>query len=123
MEYGANILSKQPADWQVVKGSMTSANITLLESGRASIKLVASDIKSIPESMLLYLLVEPFTDTYEPSAYAGLDVVTEDGNVTHYMVPIVDTGNGVCSVEIPTTKTSYKALTFYITSALSLIHI
>lgn len=121
MEYGANILSKQPADWQVVKGSMTSANITLLESGRASIKLVASDIKSIPESMLLYLLVEPFTDTYEPSAYAGLDVVTEDGNVTHYMAPIVDTGNGICSVEIPTTKTSYKALTFYITSAYRLV--
>lgn len=121
MEYGSNILSKQPADWQVTNGSMTSASITLLESGKASTALVASDLKSIPESLLLYLLVEPFTDTYEPSAYAGLEVLTEDGNVTRYMVPIIDTGNGICSVEIPTTKTSYKTLTFYITSAYRLV--
>lgn len=117
MEYGANILSKQPADWQVTGGSMTSTSISLSASGKASIELVASDLKAVPETMKMYLLAEPFTDTYAPSAYACLRVVTEDGRVILYTVPIVETDNGVCSVIIPTAQTSYKTLTFYITSA------
>ena len=121
MEYGANILSKQPADWAVTEGSITSASITLWGSSKASTELVASKLKSVPESMLLHLLVEPFTDTYEPSAYAGLEVTTDDGNMTRYMVPVVDTGNGVCSVIIPTVQTSYKKLTFFIMSAHRLV--
>ena len=121
MEYGANILSKQPADWQVTDGSMTSANITLWGSSKASTELVASDIKSVPDTMLLYLLVEPFTYTYAPSAFASLKVAAENGNVTLYTVPIVDTGNGICSVVIPTVPTTYKTLTFSITSAHRLV--
>ena len=121
MEYGANILSKQPADWQVTEGSMTSASITLWGSSKASIELTASDIKSVPDSMLLYLLVDTFTDTYAPAAYAGLKVVTDTGNVTLYTMPIVDTGNGMCSVVIPTVPSSYKTLTFFIKSAHRLV--
>lgn len=121
MEYGANVLSKQPADWLVTEGTVTGASITLWGSSRASTELAASNLKSVPESLLLYLLVDPFTDTYAPSAYAGLEVITDDGNTTRYMVPIVDTGNGVCSVIIPTSQTSYKKLTFFITSAHRLV--
>lgn len=121
MEYGNNILSKQPADWQVTEGSITSASITLWGSSRASTTLTPSDITSVPDTMQLYLLVEPFTDTYEPSAYAGLEIETENGSMVNYMVPIVDTGNGICSVVIPTVKTTYRKLTFYITSAYRLV--
>ena len=121
MEYGANILSKQPADWTVTEGSMSSASITLWGSSKASTTLSATDLKVIPETMLLHLMVEPFTDTYEPSAYAGLDVELENGNFVRYMVPIIDTGNGVCSVIIPTAQTAYKKLIFYITSAYRLV--
>jgi len=116
MEYGANILSKQPADWQVTGGSMTGTSISLSASGKASIELVASDLKTVPETMKMYLLAEHFTDTYSPSAYACLKVITEDGRVILYTVPIVETDNGVCSVIIPTAKTSYNTLAFYITS-------
>ena len=121
MVYGSNILSKRPADWNVTNGSISSSDITLNASGRASIELTEADLKVIPDTMRLFILAEPLVDTYTPNAYAFLKATSEDNRVTVYSVPLIDTGDGVCSVVIPTVKAEYKTLVFYITASYPMI--
>ena len=116
MEYGANILSKQLADWQITNGSASAGSITLNANSTATMKILPFDLRTVPETMKMYLITSPFTDIYSPGAYAGLKIITEDGRVIVYKVPIIDTENGVCSVIIPTVQTAYKELYFFITS-------
>lgn len=115
MEYGASILSKQPSDWSIVNGTMSSTEIALNASGSAYIKIKESDMSAVPETMKLIIIAEPFTATYAPTAYVHLRVVTETDTI-EYSVPIIDTDNNICSVVIPTTKMSYKELSFSITT-------
>ena len=116
MDYGVNILSKQPADWEATNGTVTNSGIVLDALGVASIKLTTAALKSIPESLKLIVIADPMTDVYEPTLYAVLKVTYSDTNIVHYHVPLIDIGNGICTVEIPTAAASHKECVFYFTT-------
>ncbi len=116
MIYGKNILSIQPADWILDKADMTSAIISLAEGGSASTEIKPTQLVSIPSVMLLSLIVDSYTNTYAPLAYAKLTVETIDGMNFEYTVPLVEIKNGTCTVEISTTSTEYISCHFSLIS-------
>lgn len=108
MDYGANILSKQPSDWTTVRGEVTSTNISLEAGGYAKTEIVPSALKNIPETLLLTVICNVYSDNYSPAYTCTLTIVTAEGPVQSYTVPLVQTSKGLCRVVLPTTKTSYK---------------
>ena len=112
MIYGSNILSSVAADWQVTNGTVTTDSITLEAGGYAVQNIDLAVLQSIPEYMLLSVVATTYADPYAMGLIAELKVLSETG-VTHvYTIPIVDTGNGVCSVEFPTEALDHASLTF-----------
>ena len=112
MIYGSNILSSVAADWQVTNGTVTTDSITLEADGYAVQNIDLAVLQSIPEYMLLSVVATTYADPYAMGLIAELKVLSETG-VTHvYTIPIVDTGNGVCSVEFPTEALDHASLTF-----------
>lgn len=116
MIYGENILSIQPADWILDKANMTSATITLNEGGSATTEIKPARLVSIPSTMLLSLIVDSYTNTYAPLAYAKLTVEATDGMNFEYTVPLVEIKNGTCTVEINATSTEYTSCFFTLLS-------
>lgn len=112
MTYGSNILSSVAANWQVTNGTVTTDSITLEAGGYAVQNIDLAVLQSIPEYMMLSVVATPYADPYAMGLVAELKVLSETG-VTHvYTIPIVDTGNGVCSVEFPTEALDHASLTF-----------
>lgn len=112
MIYGSNILSSVAANWQVTNGTVTTESITLEAGGYAVQNIDLAVLQSIPEYMMLSVVATPYADPYAMGLIAELKVLSETG-VTHvYTIPIVDTGNGVCSVEFPTEALDHASLTF-----------
>lgn len=112
MTYGSNILSSVVANWQVTNGTVTTDSITLEAGGYAVQNIDLAVLQSIPEYFLLSVIVTPYADPYAMGLIAELKVLSETG-VTHvYTIPIVDTGNGVCSVDFPVEALDHASLTF-----------
>jgi hypothetical protein len=112
MIYGSSILSSVVANWQVMNGTVTTDSITLEAGGYAVQTIDLTVLQSIPEYMLLSVVATPYADPYTMGLIAELKVLSETG-VTHvYTIPIVDTGNGVCSVDFPTEALDHASLTF-----------
>ena len=112
MIYGSSILSSVVANWQVTNGTVTTDSITLEAGGYAVQTIDLTVLQSIPEYMLLSVVATPYADPYTMGLIAELKVLSETG-VTHvYTIPIVDTGNGVCSVDFPTEALDHASLTF-----------
>ena len=112
MIYGSNILSSVVANWQVTNGTVTTESITLEAGGYAVQNIDLAVLQSIPEYMLLSVVATNYADPYAMGLIAELKVLSETG-VTHvYTIPIVDTGNGVCSVEFPAEALDHASLTF-----------
>jgi hypothetical protein len=112
MIYGENILSIQPADWSLINADMTSAIISLHEDSTATTEIKQTKLLSIPSVMLLSLIVDNYTNTYAPTAFAKLIVQAIDGTYFEYTVPLVEIKNNTCTVEINTTSTEYTSCFF-----------
>lgn len=112
MIYGSNILSSVVANWQVTNGTVTTDSITLEAGGYAVQNIDLAVLQSIPEYMLLSVVATTYADPYAMGLIAELKVLSETG-VTHvYTIPIVDTGDGVCSVDFPVEALDHASLTF-----------
>jgi hypothetical protein len=90
MIYGENILSIQPADWNLTNADMTSATINLYADGVATTEIKQTRLLSIPSIMMLSLIVDNYTNTYAPTAFAKLTIEATDGTYFEYTVPLVD---------------------------------
>ena len=112
MIYGSNILSSVAANWQVTNGTVTTDSITLEAGGYAVQNIDLAVLRSIPEHFLLSIIVTPYADQYAMSLIAELKVLSETGATHVYTIPIVDTGNGVCSVDFPVEALDHASLTF-----------
>ena len=116
MIYGENILSIQPADWNLTNADMTSATINLYADGVATTEIKQTRLLSIPSIMMLSLIVDNYTNTYAPTAFAKLTIEATDGTYFEYTVPLVEIKNGTCTVEISTTSTEYVSCRFSLIS-------
>lgn len=112
MIYGSNILSSVVANWQVTNGIVTTDSITLEAGGYAVQNIDLAVLQSIPEYMLLSVVATTYADPYAMGLIAELKVLSETGVTRVYTIPIVDTGNGVCSVEFPVEALDHASLTF-----------
>lgn len=112
MIYGSNILSSVAANWQVTNGTVTADSITLEAGGYAVQTIDLAILQSIPEYMLLSVVATPYADPYAMGLIAELKVLSEAGVTRVYTLPIVDTGNGVCSVDFPAEALDHASLTF-----------
>lgn len=115
MVFGENILSRSPVDWTVTDGSMTQATINLEAGGSATQVLALSDISAVPEMFFISIIADTYTNTYSPNAYVVIKVQSVN-YYYEYSVPLIDTGNGFCTVEVPTIATEYISLSFTIQS-------
>ena len=121
MIFGENILSRSPADWSVVNGSMTTANITLNAGGHATQVLTIEDILTIPEAFYVSVISSIYTGRYNPNAYIVIRAQTTDGTYYDYTIPLIDTGNGFCTVTFPVVAASYVSLSFTIRTDFTII--
>ena len=116
MIYGENILSRSPADWYVVNGIMTTTSISLNAGGSATQQLNSEDLLAIPAQFYLLIIADQYMDPYAPSAFVYLRVLNDKNEYAEYSIPLVDTGNGYCTVTFPADVDTYKTLYFTITS-------
>lgn len=114
MVFGENILSRSPTDWSVVNGSMTTENITLNAGGHATQVLTLEDVLTIPEAFYVSVIASMYTDSYNPTAYIVIRAQTTDNTYYEYTTPLIDTGNGFCTVTFPVVTASYVSLSFTI---------
>lgn len=122
MIFGENILSRSPADWSIVNGSMTTANITLYAGGHATQVLTIEDILTIPEAFYVSVIASMYTDSYNPNAYIVIRAQTTDNTYYEYNIPLIDTGNGFCTVTLPVVEAaSYVSLSFTIRTDFTII--
>lgn len=115
MVFGENILSRSPVDWTVTDGSMTQTTINLEAGGSATQVLALSDIPTVPEMFFISIIADTYTNPYSPNAYVVIKVQSVN-YYYEYSVPLIDTGNGFCTVEVPTIATEYISLSFTIQS-------
>lgn len=112
MIYGSNILSSAAANWQVTNGTVTTDSITLKAGGYAVQNIDLTALQSIPEYMLLSVVATTYANPYAMDFIAELKVLSKTGIIHVYTIPVVDTGNGVCSVEFPVEALDYASLIF-----------
>lgn len=115
MTFGDNILSHDQVDWSIVSGSMSSGTLSLNAGGSAVQILSIADLAVIPDQFYLSLIASVYTDAYEPNIYAVIAVQTAL-NYFEYSVPVIDTGNGFCTVRVPVEATNFIAFSFTIRS-------
>ena len=120
MIYGDNILTTAIADWEVVGGSVSTTTLSLDAGGIATQRIDPSKIGSIPEMLMVSLVASEYGDPYTSGALIIIEVITAEDRYT-YNLPIIDTGNGVCVIEFPTTAVDYTSLSFTIKTPHSLI--
>lgn len=113
MIYGSNILTNLPASWQVTGGSITPEKITLDAGGTASQQVDLAKLKSIPDTLLVVLVSDTYTESFEPTIFASMYVETGTEIYT-YTLPVIDTGNGICRLQIPTEVVQHMAFVFSI---------
>lgn len=121
MIFGENILSRSPVDWTVVNGSMTTANIVLNPGGYATQVLTVADILAIPEEMYVSVISSTYTNPYAPVAYITIRAQTNQNTYYDYNIPLIDTGNGFCTVTFPTVMASFISLSFTIRADFAIV--
>ena len=116
MIYGSNILTSVVADWTLENATMTEEAITLQAGGSAKQNISLTKLGKIPDQFMVSIAPSVFADPYKASSMAILQIETPASNFLTYHIPIVDTGGGVCVLELPTTALEHKACTFTFTS-------
>lgn len=115
--FGENILSVSPIDWIIENGSIRADGVMELQADGYAIQTRdEDDISGIPDEMYLSIVANKYTNSQEPTAFAIIKVQSAAGVQYEYSIPLIDTGNGFCTVTFPTTRTSYTALSLTIRS-------
>jgi hypothetical protein len=116
MIYGNNLLTTVPVDWTLANASMSAESLTIGPGGSATQEIPLGVLGTFPESVMVQIVASEYANAYEANMFVELRATTPDDKVYTYTIPIVDTGNGVCLVELPTEEIEHDLLTFSIRS-------
>ena len=117
MEFGNNILKNESAYYELKNASISNGILTIRPGGSAKCTIDSDYIVRATEYFLVNMIVEPFTDNYNPKAQARIHFVSSDEQSCYnYSLFPVESNAGVYSQQIKLKAGEYKEFTFEITS-------
>lgn len=117
MEFGNNILKNESAYYELKNASISNGILTIRPGGSAKCTIDSDYIVRATEYFLVNMIVEPFTDNYNPKAQARVHFVSSDEQSCYnYSLFPVESSTGVYSQQIKLKAGEYKEFTFEITS-------
>lgn len=117
MEFGNNILKNESAYYELKNASISNGILTIRPGGSAKCTIDSDYIVRATEYFLVNMIVEPFTDNYNPKAQARIHFVSSDEQSCYnYSLFPVESSTGVYSQQIKLKAGEYKEFTFEITS-------
>ena len=117
MEFGNNILKNESAYYELKNASISNGILTIRPGGSAKCTIDSDYIVRATEYFLVNMIVDPFTDNYNPKAQARIHFVSSDEQSCYnYSLFPVENNTGVYSQQIKLKAGEYKEFTFEITS-------
>lgn len=117
MEFGNNILKNESAYYELKNASISNGILTILPGGSAKCTIDSDYIVRATEYFLVNMIVDPFTDNYNPKAQTKIHFVSSDEKSCYnYSLFPVESTNGVYSQQIKLKAGEYKDFTFEISS-------
>ena len=117
MEFGNNILKNESAYYELKNASISNGILTIRPGGSAKCTIDSDYIVRATEYFLINMIVESFTDNYNPKAQARVHFVSSDEQSCYnYSLFPVESSTGVYSQQIKLKAGEYKEFTFEITS-------
>ena len=117
MEFGNNILKNESAYYELKNASISNGILTIRPGGSAKCTIDLDYIVRATEYFLVNMIVDPFTDNYNPKAQARIHFVSSDEQSCYnYSLFPVESNTGVYSQQIKLKAGEYKDFTFEISS-------
>lgn len=117
MEFGNNILKNESAYYELKNASISNGILTIRPGGSAKCTIDSDYIVRATEYFLVNMIVDPFTDNYNPKAQTKIHFVSSDEKSCYnYSLFPVESTNGVYSQQIKLKAGEYKSFTFEISS-------
>lgn len=117
MEFGNNILKNESAYYELNNASISNGILTIRPGGSAKCTIDSDYIVRATEYFLVNMIVDPFTDNYNPKAQTKIHFVSADEKSCYnYSLFPVESTNGVYSQQIKLKAGEYKSFTFEISS-------
>lgn len=116
MSFGPNILPQAPADWSLSNASMALEAMRIHAGGYVKTSIDYTQSNGVKQEYKVSLIASSYPTPYKPFAFFEMHVVYDDGTEYRHSVPIVDTGNGICSATIPCDVGQYKTFDIVIKS-------
>lgn len=117
MEFGNNILKNESAYYELKNASISNGILTIRPGGSAKCTIDSDYIVRATEYFLVNMIVDPFTDNYNPKAQTKIHFVSADEKSCYnYSLFPVESPNGVYSQQIKLKAGEYKDFTFEISS-------
>lgn len=117
MEFGNNILKNESAYYELKNASISNGILTIRPGGSAKCTINSDYIVRATEYFLVNMIVDPFTDNYNPKAQTKIHFVSSDEKSCYnYSLFPVESTNGVYSQQIKLKAGEYKDFTFEISS-------
>lgn len=117
MEFGNNILKNESAYYKLKNASISNGILTIRPGGSAKCTIDSDYIVRATEYFLVNMIVDPFTDNYNPKAQTKIHFVSSDEKSCYnYSLFPVESSTGVYSQQIKLKAGEYKAFTFEISS-------
>ena len=117
MEFGNNILKNESAYYELKNASISNGILTIRPGGSAKCTIDSDYIVRATEYFLVNMIVDPFTDNYNPKAQTKIHFVSADEKSCYnYSLFPVESTNGVYSQQIKLKAGEYKSFTFEISS-------
>ena len=117
MEFGNNILKNESAYYELKNASISNGILTIRPGGSAKCIIDSDYIVRATEYFLVNMIVDPFTDNYNPKAQTKIHFVSADEKSCYnYSLFPVESTNGVYSQQIKLKAGEYKSFTFEISS-------
>lgn len=117
MEFGNNILKNESAYYELKNASISNGILTIRPGGSAKCTINSDYIVRATEYFLVNMIVDPFTDNYNPKAQTKIHFVSADEKSCYnYSLFPVESSTGVYSQQIKLKAGEYKEFTFEILS-------
>lgn len=117
MEFGNNILKNESAYYELKNASISNGILTIRPGGSAKCTIDSDYIVRATEYFLVNMIVDPFTDNYNPKAQTKIHFVSSDEKSCYnYSLFPVESSTGVYSQQIKLKAGEYKEFTFEILS-------
>ena len=117
MEFGNNILKNESAYYELKNASISNGILTIRPGGSAKCTINSDYIVRATEYFLVNMIVDPFTDNYNPKAQTKIHFVSSDEKSCYnYSLFPVESSTGVYSQQIKLKAGEYKDFTFEISS-------